>query len=94
MSHYGNVPGSTFKDAKRRNGRGQTLTWALKRLADSVGDGGVSRSVAERRARWRASQTPYFRARVNISTQIVVPPLNASVSVSAAVRAASLNYVG
>ena len=38
VSHYGNVPGSAFKDAKRRNGRGRTLTWALKRFADSVGN--------------------------------------------------------
>jgi len=38
VSHYGNVPGSAFKDAKRRNGKNQTLTWALKRLTDSVGN--------------------------------------------------------
>ena len=38
VSHYGNVPGHTFKDAKRNNGKGQTLTWALKRFADSVGN--------------------------------------------------------
>ena len=38
VSHYGNVPGSAFKDAKRRNGSGRTLTWALKRFTDSVGN--------------------------------------------------------
>ena len=38
VSHYGNVPGGSHTDAKRRNGKGQTLTWALKRLTDSVGN--------------------------------------------------------
>ncbi|MYK28567.1 MAG: RHS repeat-associated core domain-containing protein, partial [Gammaproteobacteria bacterium] len=64
------------------------------KFANGAATAAFARSVAERQARWRASQTPYFRARVNISTQIMVPPLNASVSVAAAARAASLNYVG
>ena len=38
VAHYGNVPGGSFKDAKRTNGKGQTLTWALKRFEDSVGN--------------------------------------------------------
>ena len=38
VAHYGNVPGGSFKDAKRTNGRGQALTWALKRFEDSVGN--------------------------------------------------------
>ena len=38
VRHYGNVPGGTYTDAKRSNGDGQTLTWALKRFQDSVGN--------------------------------------------------------
>ena len=38
VSHYGNLPGGSYTDAKRRNSRNQTLTWALKRFTDSVGN--------------------------------------------------------
>ena len=38
VSHYGNTPGDSHTDAKRNNGGGQTLAWAIKRFADSVGN--------------------------------------------------------
>ncbi|UTW45819.1 VCBS repeat-containing protein [bacterium SCSIO 12696] len=37
-SYYGDVPAGNFTDAKQNNTAGQTLTWALKKFQDSVGN--------------------------------------------------------
>ncbi|UTW45943.1 VCBS repeat-containing protein [bacterium SCSIO 12696] len=37
-SFYGDVPTGNFTDAKQNNTAGQTLTWALKKFQDSVGN--------------------------------------------------------
>ncbi|MDM3872664.1 SpvB/TcaC N-terminal domain-containing protein, partial [Porticoccus sp. W117] len=37
-SFYGDVPAGAYTDAKQNNSAGQTLTWALKKFQDSVGN--------------------------------------------------------